>query len=170
MQTSKLNDWLQIAASTGVIIGLLVVAYEVRQSNLYAAAEAQRSNFAGWEEISISEYETDIGPLYVKSHEDPNSLTTAEMFKLHSWLTATMNQYDRALAMSDLGLSEDEIYDLTRWSKFYFGSPFAKAWLEENATWIDPRNVAAVQRGLESTSDDSSYFEKLRSRSLTLAE
>ena len=164
MQTSKLNEWLQVAASVGVIIGLLVVAYEVRQSNLYAEAEAARSNFAGWEEISISEYETDIGVIYVKSLEDPNSLSTAEMFKLNAWLTAVMNQYNRALLLSDLGLSADQIDDLTRWSNFYFGSSFSKVWLEENATWIDPRNVAAIERGLKLKSEDANFFEKFRKR------
>ncbi len=46
---SKLNEWLQVMASAGVIIGLFFVAYEVHQSNLYAQAEATRSNNAGWE-------------------------------------------------------------------------------------------------------------------------
>jgi hypothetical protein len=162
MKTSELNEWLQVVASGGVIIGLLFVAYEVRQGNLYAAAEADRSNFTGWEEISISEYETDIGHLYVKSVEDPQGLTTAEMFKLSAWLTGVMNQYERALRMSDLGLSADQSSDLTRWSNAWFGNRFGRAWLEENKTWIDPRNIAAIERGLESTAKDAGagYYER----------
>jgi len=163
METSKLNQLLQVAASVGVIIGLLFVAYEVRQNNTYAKAAAIRSSFSGWEEISISEYETDIADLYVKSIEDPNSLSKADMFKLGAWLTAIMNQYDRAMAMSDLGLGPDQADDLARWSTYYFGSPFAKAWLEENSTWIDPRNVAAIKRGLESNPAANDYWDQIPS-------
>jgi len=43
MQNSKVNEWLQIIASLGVILSLLIVAYEIRESNRIATAEAIRS-------------------------------------------------------------------------------------------------------------------------------
>lgn len=164
MQASRINEWLQVVASVGVLIGLLFVAYEVRQSNIYAAAEAERSNLAGWEQISISEYETEIADIYAKSIEDPEGMSTAEMFKLNSWLTAIMNQYERALLMSDMGLGDDQINDLARWAPFFFESDFAKVWLDENKTWIDSRNLAAIQRGLASRTEEKaeSYFDRFR--------
>ena len=113
MNTERLNEWLQIAASAGVIVGLLLVAYEVRQSNVYASAEAVRSSITGWQDISVSEYETDIATLYVKAFEDPHNLSKAELFKLNAWLTAIVNQYERHLAMHDLGFEGDPTQDLT---------------------------------------------------------
>ena len=166
MNTEKLNEWLQIAASAGVIVGLLLVAYEVRQSNVYASAEAVRSSISGWQDISVSEYETDIANVYVKSFEDPGNLTQAELFKLNAWLTAIVNQYERHLAMHDLGFESDPTQDLTNWANAYFGNHFGRAWLEENRNWIDPRNYAAIERGLESTDESvsSSYYERLKSK------
>ncbi len=166
MQMSKLNEWLQIMASAGVIIGLLLVAYEVHQSNLYAQAEATRSNNTGWEEISLSEFETDIAEIFTKSITDSDSLTMAEIFRLSGYYTLIMNQYQRASSMADFGLSMDATEDLSYWSGHYFGTQFGKVWLDENKSWISPRHIAAIEQGLKLKSGEakSHYLERIKSR------
>ena len=39
MQSSKLNDWLQLAASVGVILSLIFVGLEIQQSRQIAIAD-----------------------------------------------------------------------------------------------------------------------------------
>jgi len=55
MQSSKLNSYLQVLASVGVLIGLLVVAYELRQNTAIAAAEHSRELHLAW--IGVASFE-----------------------------------------------------------------------------------------------------------------
>lgn len=99
MQISRVNEKLQFFAAVGVLAGLILVAYEIRQNNDLAEADAVRAMLAGWQQIAVSEYATDISNLYIKSLEEPENLTPAEIGKMSAWLTAVMNQYMLTFAM-----------------------------------------------------------------------
>ena len=40
MKANEINDWLQVAASVGVVIGLVLVALEVRENSRVATEQA----------------------------------------------------------------------------------------------------------------------------------
>ena len=58
----------------------------------------------GWQQIAISEYETDIVNIHVKSMEDPENPTAAEIGKMSAWLTVVMNQYTLTFSMHERNL------------------------------------------------------------------
>ena len=129
MRKSRWIDGLQFVASVGVLAGLSLVAYEIRQNNHLAEADAVRAMLVGWQQIAISEYETDIANIYNKSIEDPENLTPAEIGKMSAWLTVVMNQYMLTFSMYERNLGynyggvvnspEDEL--LVNF-EYYFGS------------------------------------------------
>jgi len=86
MQSSKLNNYLQVLASVGVLIGLFVVAYELRQNTSIAAAEHSRELHLAWIDIASFESESNIVEVVIKSVEHPDSLTAEDLYKLNSWL------------------------------------------------------------------------------------
>ena len=49
MRISKLNNGLQFFASVGVLAGLILVAYEIRQNNELAEADAVHAMLVGWQ-------------------------------------------------------------------------------------------------------------------------
>lgn len=49
MQISRVNEKLQFFAAVGVLAGLILVAYEIRQNNDLAEADAVRAMLAGWQ-------------------------------------------------------------------------------------------------------------------------
>jgi hypothetical protein len=53
------------------VVGLLLVAYELRQNTNFAKAEAERSLISDWADVTRAQFEIDIMDLYVKSIEDP---------------------------------------------------------------------------------------------------
>jgi hypothetical protein len=173
MRKSNLNDGLQFFASVGVLVGLMMVAYEIRQNNDLAEADSVRAMLVGWQQIAISEYETDITDLYIKSLEEPENLTPAEVSKISAWLTVVMNQYMLTFAMYDRGLgyeSGDLSYDpeseLISGFDYYYGSRFGRAWFQENRFWIDSQLVEILDREMESRPVDSgtSYVERIKAR------
>jgi hypothetical protein len=143
MQTSKLNERLQLFASLSVLVGLLLVAYEVRQNNVIAEAEAISAMQSGWELLSISEYETDISELRVKSLNEPENLTEPEIYKLTSWLVAVTTQLDRQIEFAERGLTygggADLEYEIEAAFGFYVNNRFGRAWYVGNRNWIDPK-------------------------------
>ena len=103
MRESKINTWLQILASLGVLIGLLLVAYEIRESNRVATSESVRGIEDCFNLISVTELETDIIELYVASIEKPGELTAVDKIKLNSYLNTVTGCFQRWLNMHQLG-------------------------------------------------------------------
>jgi hypothetical protein len=146
MRTPRISDGLQIAGFIGVIAGLLLVAYEVRQANNIAKAESIRSMYDGFDTLAISGYSTDIYELYVKAQENPDDLSAAESMRVVDWLTASLQQFDKQLVMERLGLMPfDAINSLLTQFDFYFGNQFSRDWYSNNArNWLEPELVEAI--------------------------
>ena len=97
MKSSRLNEWLQILASLGVLIGLFVVAYEIKQNTEIARAEYYRETYNMWMHVSTVEIETGIDEIIVKSIADPESLSPGELFKLNAYFILVTSVYDNGV-------------------------------------------------------------------------
>jgi len=159
MNISKLNDYLQLFASIGVLIGLLLVAQEIRQNNELAKATTINDLYKGWETLSISEFQSDISDLVVKATEQPESLSSAEIVRLNSWYVAVVSLYGRQNTMyQQYGLSYDPKADIEAGALMYFSSRFGRSWFKENRDWIedyDPEFTVLVSRIIAETPVDN---------------
>ena len=108
MNTAKLNNWLQGAASVAVLLGLGLVALEIRENNAIARDETLSEIWHIWISLMASEYGPEIGSLHIKSINNPESLSDEEMFKLSSWLTAVMSTYGQLFLMHQEGRVSDD--------------------------------------------------------------
>ena len=155
MQTLKLNEWLNLVASVGVILGLLLVAYEVRQTNRLAEAETARVMFESWTTFLVSEYETDIAVLKAKAEREPENLTDEELFKLDSWAGALYTQLDLHFDMHKRGfgyavddLGGDPHFTAEDQFSGWLNNPFGRAWYESMRPAMGPEIIAAFDRAL----------------------
>ena len=170
MQISKVNEWLQLVASIGVLIGIILVAQEIRQNNELAELTTWNNLYQGWEVISMSEYESDIHELFVKSIENPEDLSTVDMMKLGSSLTAIVLAYGQnSTAYFDYGLTDDPTEDFIFAAQQYFSGRFARSWFVENKPWLEvyiPEMTEVIGREIEATPVETSYglVERIRSR------
>ena len=152
---------------------MILVAYEIRQNSDLAEADSVRAMLVGWQQIAFSEYETDIVEIYVKSTEDPENLTPAEIGKMSAWLTVIMNQYmltfsmyERNLGYNYGGLINSPEDELLGAFEYYFGNRFGRSWYVENRGWIDSEIVEILDREMEArpVQSGASYVERIRSR------
>ncbi len=166
-------DGLQTFTSVSILVGLILVAYEIRQNNDFAEADAVRALTVGWQQISMSIYETDIASIRIKSIEDPQNLTSAEILKMSSWLSLIVNQYSLEFSMDyrNLGYDYSDVPNGTEQSlvggfDYFFGNRFARSWYLENRFWIDTEIVEIMDREYEARPIQSgaSYAERIRSR------
>ena len=149
MVESKINEWLQILASLGVLIGLLLVAYEIRESNRVATSESVRGIEDCFNQLSIAELETDIIELYVESIEKPGELTAVDKIKLNSYLNTVSGCFQRWLNMHQLGVARYDGLDTLRDTvDIYFSSAFGRAWFAENKFWMYPNMAEVIESEL----------------------
>ena len=166
-------DGLEAFTSVSILAGLILVAYEIRQNNDFAEADAVRALTVGWQQIDMSMYETDIASIRIKSIEDPQDLTSAEILKMSSWLSVIINQYSLEFSMDYRNLSYDygDVPNDTEQAliggfDYYFGNRFARSWYLENRFWMDTEIVEIMDREYEARPIQSgaSYAERIRSR------
>ena len=150
MNSAKLNDWIQIIAAIGVIGGLLLVAYELRQNTEHAIGESVRVLYAEYRTIIKSEYESDIADLLVKGIEQPESLTDAEIIKASAYLTALVGFYDQHYSLSKLGVvKSDGLQSLEGEVDFVLTSKLGRAWFADNRNWMQDEVARAIAQQLE---------------------
>ena len=149
-------DGLEKFTSVSILAGLILVAYEIRQNNDFAEADAVRTLLVGWQQINMSVYETDIASIWIKSIEDPQNLTSAEILKMSAWLSVIANQYSLEFSMDDRNLGYDygDVPNGTEESlvggfDYYFGNRFARSWYLENRFWIETGIVEIMDREYE---------------------
>ena len=166
MRIFENRDWLQVAGLVGVIAGLVLVAYEMRQANKFAEAETIRAMYQGWDSVQVPGIESDFFDVYVKSFEDPDGLTAAEIMRMDAWLTAHMNQYDSRVYMNKMGLNPfTTVFSNDAQFEIYFGSAFSRAWFSQNKDWLDPELREAISERIDSRPAQSSpsYVAIIRS-------
>jgi hypothetical protein len=151
LRTTKLNEWLQIVASLGVLVGLLVVAYEIRQNTSVAKTEHTRANFEMWVALSSIELETDVGKAIIKAIEDPDNLSTEDRFKLNAWLNAVVSIYEYNNQAEEFGVGSSLIEFIGDDARYFFASRYARRWFEDNRRWISPEAVEVIAQTIENT-------------------
>ena len=80
MKETKLNDWIQIAASLGVIVGLILVAYEIRTSNRLGIDQANAESIEKFGSMYEHFSSVDAASLLVRAHEG-GELTRVEIYR-----------------------------------------------------------------------------------------
>ena len=87
MNSENLNRWLTLLANIGVVIGLALLIYEVRQSQNLAETEAavRRLDQMQVAQVEIATSEL-LAAIRVKARsEGVESLSSVELYKLRNW-------------------------------------------------------------------------------------
>jgi len=87
MNSDKLNSWLALLANVGVVFGLLLLVYELREAQHFAETQAAVQRFDQMQlaqtEMAMSE---SLGRIRVKAKSDGvHALTPEELYRLQRW-------------------------------------------------------------------------------------
>ncbi len=129
MITTKVNSWLSFGANIGVVIGLVLVAYQINQEaeltkiQLFSEATSSRKEF------NQAMMGGDPMEVVAKSIERPHELTLSELQLMDMYFISALNELRRLELLSQAGLDVDA--EVEGFHVFYFGSNFAQAWFQE---------------------------------------
>lgn len=157
MKVSQLNDYIQTLATIGAIAGLLLVAYEIRQSTRIALAESYRDGTISVVDLLSSGLESGISGSIIRAEIEPEALTPAEKMNLDLWFRANVthfhNEYEQIAA---LGVDVEE--ELRSYDKVVemiaprmFSSAWSRAWFYEKESTMSPKAAETIRRAFEKT-------------------
>jgi hypothetical protein len=167
MNKIKAIDYTQLVATIGVVIGIGLVLFEIRENNSVALQQSVATNWTTWNEVYIAEMQPQFASTFAKAMENTEELTLSEKVILNSWLyavTGAMHQDVNALSLHGLDELLAQYFDsLSGDIPLYFGNEFARNWLQENKYWMRPDIFDAIDRELESIPIGAGleYFDRL---------
>jgi hypothetical protein len=102
------KDWKSIAEFVGmvaIVVSLVVVSYELRQSTAIATAEAVFNvNTVLDDAYRARAQDSDLDELIEKGHSTPDTLSGRERSQFHAWLRADMNATEATWFYQDRGI------------------------------------------------------------------
>jgi hypothetical protein len=113
VKIAQANEYLQTLATIGAIVGLLVVGYEIRQSNVLATQQTKSQYWTNWVEMSTSFVDTDIYELLVKAEREPKNLALAEQLRLEDYYWSYVTAYSHGVLTMEYTSPETQANILT---------------------------------------------------------
>lgn len=133
------NRWLAIGANLGVLLGLIVLIYEVRQNATISRTAMEHHKNELLAQVELTFVRPEVAEVWVKSFRAPETLTDAEIRMLEGLLVAVMLQWEVRFMMADSNLASrrEALQHIENSAPYYFGSPFGKAfWRSQSIGWV----------------------------------
>ncbi len=138
MNTTKVSEWLQMTAAIGMIVGLFLVAYEIRISNRIgidqANAESVSRYGAAYEIYSTAE----VADLFVRANEG-EGFSRIEMVRLDNLLNIQIGAWFYDWTLSEAGtISLEGGFSVSYGPviQWYLGSPIGRRkWEIDRGDW-----------------------------------
>lgn len=155
MDKDRLDKWLSVVGHAAVIIGLIIVAFELRQGSAVANGELSAQFMTNWQELDRSRQDPSFAEIYAKAIEDPQNLTLVEKIRLDGYYSVVMDQMELARLLVDLGLFESTYEEILRVNaRIFFTTPYSHAWWKSFSAATHPTTIAIVNDELKRLSID----------------
>ena len=100
----KLNRWMTVAANTGVLIGVVFLAYEIRQNTDAVHAQTREAILAAGQ-AELQAVRSD--PNLIDSIVREGSLTNSEQVKLYTWFVSALKVREFSWLQTESGVFDD---------------------------------------------------------------
>jgi hypothetical protein len=151
MTDDKLDRWLRVIGNLAIIIGLVVVAVELRQTSTIANGELSIIYMTNWQALDRSRQDPSFAAVYVKSMEQPDELTLAEKVQLDGYYWVMAGQWEIARQLTESGLFNMTYEEILRLDvRILLTTPYAQAWWRwYRDEFADPVMASIVDDELE---------------------
>jgi hypothetical protein len=112
MTTERLNDWLTLLANVGVVIGLVVIIFEVRESNLQTTSATTMARYTEIETSNRDFALSDFLPAIYAQIEATGveSLDTEQLLRVRSWEMARILRMESQYVQYEAGYLPESSY------------------------------------------------------------
>ena len=114
MDTSKLNDWLQLAASVGVVLSLIFVGLEIQQSRQIAIADVYQQRTALVMHAQTAFFTPQQWYDAFDKQQAGEEITWAEEAILDTALSLWFSYHENSHFQNQMGLLSDEHWETAK--------------------------------------------------------
>ena len=143
--SDRLHRWLALGANVGILIGLVLVIVQIRQSTQLARSTYRSQGNDVANQVYGNLLGGHGGDVIEKSVECPHELTYGDFMALDAFLFTGINMFFR-----DYQLAEEGLYSEADWQQsvdlyvhWYLGNPFGRAWWDEEGKVFFPEDFGA---------------------------
>jgi hypothetical protein len=152
MKFAQMNNWLTLIANIGVILGLILVAYEVRQNSELMRVQINQARADSAMVNNEQSFNSDfIPPILVKVRRG-DDLSAEERIRFTDYFRAMNRNQDNVLGQYDAGmLGENTPRSIVNFACQFIGTSKASqtAWEYTKGGYTD-RYIEFIERTLES--------------------
>lgn len=152
MATNRLNWMLTIAANLGVIVGLVFLAVELRQSTLATQATLHLELVSyGRDNAELLASDEQLADIVFRGEQDPNLLTPVELERFLIFTTWRMTIWETAFLNHESGVVADRYWiGFNAWySELMRSRPGYKFWWKKSRHGYVPEFANYVDSVLE---------------------
>ncbi len=121
MNLDKVNQWLTLLANVGVLVGIVFLAVELRNSSSAISAQTQDSIADGFITLNLATITNpEIGLTFQKGLCEPEELTDLEATRFSMQMRALFNQFRRVYRLYEQELLDDRAWELYGTEAFHF--------------------------------------------------
>ena len=149
MDSQKLLNWLQFTGTLGILAGLVLVGIQISQSTELLRLQMEHEWNSGFQQISENMLGESPAEVIAKATDNPESLSTAELFILENYLNSYLDQWYLINTQSDLGLVSEDRWRIDQlqgdttddsYLTYVFGNQVSQAWwdvVSESGGWLE---------------------------------
>jgi hypothetical protein len=143
MDSSKAANWLQILGNLGLIVGLVLVAVQIKQNNDLAKAQLLSDGWLAAIQWNLAQIGENPAISIAKASAAPDQLTDEDLIVLDGIVGAHRLVGTRAASLDAAGYG---FYPLEQFAAFFaettLNSPFGIAWWHEQRHGAGPEESA----------------------------
>jgi hypothetical protein len=156
LDTERVNKWLTLLANLGVLVGIVFLVVEVRQSNRIAIATTEisvRDQFRSNNEIVLAN--DAVAELLVKAADANAEFSDAETEKLYAYFFACINTWKSIEIAYENGMLPSATFDVVLddvhvvLQDYPALRPIAQAWIISYQSEADSNLYAAIRAEVE---------------------
>ena len=153
------KDIAELVGITAIIVGLILVYVELRQTSTIARVEMSNEANQIFAELDEQERDPLFANLLVKAETNPENLTQAERGQLNSYFRRVLHAYSRENYYYQQGLFSEWTSPVRRTAPRYFGSGYGRAWWDVRKTFFISSTRAEVAEEIERSLQNSDAVE-----------
>ena len=156
MVSDRLNTWLTLGANIAVLIGIAILAFEIRQNSEHLALQLEFQAAQKMFENNRDMQDPDKALIYSKAVTRPSEMALDEALVAASIVLNLTNEWEDRFFIYEAGLISD-----TEWKQhirenigWTLGSKFAKEVWEQNRPAYEPEFADYVDTLLQDVADN----------------
>ena len=144
MDPNILNQWLSFAANFGVVVGLILVALQIKQNTQITKAQITNDYYIADMELELAMMGENPAVPWAKSIYEPNEITIEDAVILDRYFNYGIVQIKRLRRMQEMGLADDDWKKRLSYLGWHLGNEVGRRWWEYSKVGMPDEFVKTV--------------------------